>query len=88
MQIEAGKYYKTRDGRKAFVGAKCPFDGVSEDAMFAGWIQDERLIEPSGWTEHGVYYGSECGDDLISEWIDPPQEIVVGGVTYVRKAGT
>ena len=47
MKIEVGKYYKTRDGRKAFVG------GEINNLRYYGHI-GERIRE---WDNYGVLYG-------------------------------
>lgn len=89
MQLEAGKYYKTRDGRKAFVAAVAmpnPF-GASSAYTARGYCNSTDTL--FSWTVNGCEYscGRTASGDLVSEWIDSPQEIVVDGVTYVRKAG-
>lgn len=86
MQLEAGKFYKTRDGRKAFVGAvNPPFEEVNDDEQAIGWIDGQRCSY--GWEKDGRHIKSSetHSEDLVSEWIDQPQEITVDGVVYVRK---
>lgn len=77
LKLEVGKYYRTRDGRRAYdVG---PYDGAWS-ATIDG--EDEvRIFHPNG--EH--YFGeTEC--DLISEWGDAPsspvqlRKVIVPGV--------
>lgn len=73
LTIEAGKFYKTRDGRK--VGP-----------VYRGWEDNEHW--PFKSTSHkGMYYkkdGFSCpgnahdhkdDDDLVAEWIDEPTPI-------------
>ena len=69
LKIEAGKFYKTRDGRK--VGP-----------IIANWCDNEHW--PFRWPEQTMYYkpnGFSCpgsahlhrdDDDIIAEWIDEP----------------
>ncbi|NRF12458.1 hypothetical protein [Agrobacterium pusense] len=69
IKIEAGKFYRTRDGRK--VGP-----------IIANWCDNEHW--PFLWPEQTMYYkpnGFSCpgsahlhrdDDDLIAEWIDEP----------------
>lgn len=64
LQIEAGKCYRTRDGRK--VGPMVQWDdiwwGVKED--------DEGRL----WSGRGKrFHGYNPHDDLIAEWVDEPQ---------------
>jgi hypothetical protein len=63
MKIEAGRYYKTRDGRK--VGPMEPLETESVYAMTDG---DET------WTMEGKYSAYQCDMalDLIAEWTDAP----------------
>jgi hypothetical protein len=69
LKIEAGKFYKTRDGRK--VGP-----------LISNWCDNEHW--PFRWPEQTMYYkpnGFSCpgsahlhrdADDIIAEWIDEP----------------
>lgn len=66
MKLEAGKWYKTRDGRKAFVGFQNPFSKV-----WVGYIEGEPLQRV--WSPDGKWNSpNEYCLDLISEWIDAP----------------
>lgn len=65
LKIEAGKYYRTRDGRKVgpFVNRKWtdgfPWDESTEDAFF--------------WSDDGKCQVEENGrNDLVSEWTGTP----------------
>lgn len=79
MKIEEGKFYRTRDGRKA--GPMKRWGG--------GWIDASRT-RGDMWQDDGLRYYSENrgDDDLIAEWTDGPvrevtrKEIVPG--TYGR----
>jgi hypothetical protein len=74
MKIEAGKYYKTRDGKKAFVEhvfQKSPFSGSSPPGYTSfGFIEGNGQVE--WWTADGFYVtrGQGC-NDLVAEWVDP-----------------
>ena len=63
LKIEAGKFYRTRDGRK--VG---PIEAVLGDGV-AYWSGSEHDGEiccyPGGQIKHDR---AECGGDLIAEW--------------------
>ena len=65
LKIEAGKFYRTRDGRK--VG---PIDEVRGDgvAYWSGSEHDgEICCHPRGQIKNDR---AECGGDLIAEWTD------------------
>lgn len=88
MQLEAGKYYKTRDGRKAFVASVMLPNPFGRSTIYVIRGYDNSTSRACSWTSIGTEHDGRNGpNDLVSEWIDPPQEIVVDGVTYVRKAG-
>ena len=63
MQIEAGKYYRTRDGRKAGPMSYKPLEG------FDPW-EDEILGDL--WSDSGK--SDTVENDLIAEWTDEPHE--------------
>ena len=69
LQLQAGHYYRTRDGRKA--GPLCPYPG---DCM--KWTGE---VEGSGFESWGAQ-GSSWDDrhreypvDLVAEWTDSPE---------------
>lgn len=76
LTIEAGKFYKTRDGRK--VGPAEYRDGEEYDVY--RWRIDP--VDDSGERGHYVYtnagkysiLGTHAHHDLIAEWIDEPDE--------------
>lgn len=82
LTLEAGKYYRTRDGFKAMVIAKNPFNmhGKQGEA-FIGAIEfpkpgDDAFDFPesaTSWDPSGVFNedGSESEYDLIAEWVEP-----------------
>ncbi|UKK94956.1 ribosomal protein L7/L12 [Brucella pseudogrignonensis] len=67
LKIEAGKYYRTRDGRKV---------GPMEAWCFGGWHSDraEHPLNGGVWLDDGTakYAGAKDSPDLIAEWIDEP----------------
>lgn len=61
VKIEAGKFYKTRDGRKV---------GPMEN-----WVQGqyrEKVGDGRYWSEDGKGEGCASGADLVAEWRDEP----------------
>lgn len=76
MQVEAGKFYRTRDGRK--VGP------MFEDKSFDRKAFVDQLGNGCGWAEDGKGLWMASGIDLVSEWSDGPvrevtrKEIVPG----------
>jgi hypothetical protein len=71
MQIEVGKYYRTRDGRKARIYA---VDG-SGNAAIHGAVHHDGKWSTACWLSDGYYYDAKVPQslDLISEWIDKPE---------------
>lgn len=67
LKIEAGKYYRTRDGRKV---------GPMEAWRFGGWHSDraEHPLNGGVWLDGGTakYAGAKDSPDLIAEWVDEP----------------
>ncbi len=70
MKIEAGKFYKTRDGRKI---------GPMRDVTSCGWVDWVKFVaeaegDTEGWGANGNFYRSEPSQlDLIAEWTDEPR---------------
>jgi hypothetical protein len=70
MKIEAGKYYRTRDGRKAFVAGFSPFASVIELCRATGFIDGDGSVR--GWSTDGRYWSEFGGElDLVEEWREP-----------------
>lgn len=69
MKIEAGKCYRTRDGRK--VG---PMAGNNEHFI---WVEGKAAGKDPEWCpktgKHRAGYGMTSQDDLIAEWQDEPE---------------
>lgn len=70
MKIEAGKYYKTRDGRKVGPVEVTEYNEAYPNAKF--WIDKYGLIQ-----ENGKFGNGEGSPelDLIAEWQDEPNPI-------------
>ncbi len=70
LKIEAGQYYRTRDGRKV---------GPMEAWCFGGWHSDraEHPLNGGVWLDDGTakYAGAKDSPDLIAEWIDEPVKV-------------
>ena len=77
MQITAGKYYKTRDGRKAFVSAvEVPCERYCVNKRIhpvLGYIG----VGQCSWTEAG-HGDARCETeyDLVAEWREPVAKVV------------
>jgi len=74
LTLEAGKYYKTRDGRKAFVGAlnqPSPFGNLKDMYPAAGYIEGEDSAR--SWMLNGELYNNAKAfeADLVAEWVEP-----------------
>lgn len=84
MKIEAGKYYKMRNGGKAFVDHLWgidPFTGeMATDYPVRGFRDG---LGYTTWNEDGRFNGSDgCGYDLVEEWREPvTKEVTV----YLRQ---
>ena len=76
MKIEAGKFYKTRDGKKAFVASFTPPnpfpDGGNTRYPFTGYVQGWDM---ETWTADGISFSDEENiTDLVAEWREPASE--------------
>jgi hypothetical protein len=69
MKIEVGKFYKTRDGRKARIYA---VDGRDYTKIHGAVFEDGGWASLT-WFENGIFYidGKEYVLDLVSEWEEP-----------------
>lgn len=62
LTIEAGKFYRTRDGRKVGPARYYGFnDGYPFEVEFGYWVSDSGQAQPSS-----------SGPDLVAEWVDEP----------------
>lgn len=68
MELEVGKYYRTRDGRKAKV---IKDDGAKDWPCLVDYVDDKYL---ELWcSRDGVTNINAWKDDLIAEWTDAPE---------------
>lgn len=75
LKLEAGKYYRKRDGQKVYVAAVgCPF-AEAELTQALGWCEDGSDL---GWAIDGRFYpdGQATKYDIIAEWRDPVKVMV------------
>lgn len=71
MKIEAGKYYETRRGEKAFVAGISPFTSTDPLYHIVGWI--DGTTDAAAWGLGGAYADrAEAPEDLVAEWTEPP----------------
>ena len=68
LKIEAGKFYKTRDGRK--VGPMAAWHGLGSGEYH--WINVDDPEKGRLWREDGTSGRLMPEHDLIAEWIDEP----------------
>lgn len=78
MKIEAGKYYKTRSGKKVYIFGESPF--IKD--VWIGCLSNGVSLE---WNYDGRYSESDNGSDLIEEWQDEP---VRPEIPYPYEEGT
>ncbi|WP_421461219.1 hypothetical protein [Agrobacterium tumefaciens] len=72
LKIEAGKFYKTRDGRK--VGPIVVAQGRGKPWPWKscyGW--NTYYFKEDGFSCPGSIHGHRDADDIIAEWIDEPE---------------
>lgn len=81
MKLEVGKYYRTRDGRKAG-----PLDSFREEAnihdALIGPVQGETRNFHRVWKLSGEHEYNEKNLDLISEWEDEMKITMDGKYAY------
>jgi hypothetical protein len=74
LTLEVGKYYRTRDGKKAYAGyvmAESPFNGSKPLYPVSGWVDGE--VMPQCWNLDGSLHEPENEHkfDLVAEWVEP-----------------
>lgn len=71
MNIEPGKFYRTRDGKKARIYAT---DGGSPYQIH-GAVQCDEVWVSHTWTKDGIFREGtlQADSDLISEWREEPE---------------
>lgn len=69
MKLEIGKYYTTRDGRKARIYA---VDGDKNWRVHGAILEGGEWCH-AAWRGNGkaMWNGHEVDTDLVSEWTDP-----------------
>ena len=76
MQLEVGKYYKTRDGRRVKV--------IEDD----GGKSDPILVRHNDWIlwhkRDGTCNICDASLDIIAEWTDEPAQLTA--IDHLRKA--
>lgn len=89
-KIEAGKFYRTHDGKKAFVGAQRPeqFNGLSEQCGFSGFV--DGLDYVIAWKADGSAVESYSNLSLVAEWVEPKRikgwlNIDADGLVWLEK---
>ena len=74
MKLEVGKFYKTRDGRKAEVIREFNNSAEGKDYKFLVFVTNKEEgdeEESYSVTENGRYVKDEkYGEDLLDEWAD------------------
>jgi hypothetical protein len=81
LKIEAGKYYRTRDGRKVFVIQSGPWPGQEMIFPVAGWLEGAKALKH--WSCDGTYTNHPTEHDLVEEWKEP-----ASGMAYLRRDAT
>lgn len=76
MKLEAGKYYRTRDGKKAYVGHILP-EEIAEGNRYLvrGYLLKESGWCNESWSIEGWYHPPKvlCSSDLVAEWTEIPE---------------
>lgn len=78
LQLEAGKFYRTRDDRKAFVAGFSPFDGADTYRVAVGFIEGYAFEEC--WAASGQWGMNRNDKDLVAEWVEPKR---IKGKMYI-----
>jgi hypothetical protein len=71
MTIEPGKFYRTRDGRKAYVhrindGGEYPIEGKIEGGYWTEWTREGRWLNLEN-----------SPSNLVAEWTDPLEQLAL-----------
>ena len=75
MQLEVGKYYKTRDGRK--VGPMMDL-GNGRDDHWEAFVPDAGI---TCWHDSGIHWCDIRSYDIIAEWTDTPAPVTLSAET-------
>ena len=72
FNLESGQYYKTRDGRKVYIGYESllPPSRNGYKSYIGEYTEIDNLKRASIWYEHGRTHEFETitNDDLVSKW--------------------
>lgn len=71
LQLEAGKFYRTRDGGKAYVCGRHPFDKTPNHMPFFGFVEKEGQYTVFWWHLDGTAGESVPHSTLVAEWVEP-----------------
>lgn len=77
MKIEAGRYYRTRDGRKVGPTEVNYGTNSSWHPWRFGADVNDTCHDSGSWHR---FDGEECDEDLIAEWTDPAPEAAKVGL--------
>jgi len=76
MKIKAGQYYRTRGGKRAFVGYIIEDTNTIYRAV--GHICYQEIGEAETWAVDGTYLeGEESFNDLIAPWESPKKVYLI-----------
>jgi hypothetical protein len=71
MNIEPGKCYRTRDGRKAVIYAVYP--NQNKEGIHGGLYVDDEWCISFSWEKNGTCSYEPSGNDLVAPWSDDSQ---------------
>lgn len=79
LVLKAGCFYKTRNGRKAFVSSlTSPFTDTYQPVV--GWVEGLHSVQT--WDAGGHYWNNHGPSemDLVGEWREPIQQTATVGL--------
>jgi hypothetical protein len=79
IKFEVGKFYRTRDGRKALV-----FNIVSSDEIYPIRVAIIGLGSTAYMRSGRIWVNKESPNDLIAEWIDADKKGINNPIIYDR----
>lgn len=79
LTIEAGKSYRTRDGRKAG-----PLEDYESQDTLSGYVEGDSSVRV-WYIEGGKHRFNEANIDLVAEWVEPAAEAVEAPATEQPK---
>ncbi len=78
MEIEVGKFYKDRSGRR--VRIYC-LDGDKDNEIRGAVIYGGEWVA-STWNSNGDFMGRETKYDIVSEWEEPKKKVRLYAYLY------